>query len=67
MLHVRFGSKTDFDPRPCHFRFTPNSGHSSLQLECPQSANSGHLTKLNSPFSSGGFCQLPSSAPGLGQ
>jgi hypothetical protein len=40
--NVHFGSKTDFDLRSRHVRFTANSGHSSVQLECPKSANSGH-------------------------
>jgi hypothetical protein len=36
---VRYGSKTDFDLRPRHFRFSPNRGRSSVQLECPKSAD----------------------------
>jgi hypothetical protein len=41
-VNVRYGSETDFDSRQRHFRFTPNSGHSSVRLECPRSAISGH-------------------------
>jgi hypothetical protein len=31
--HDRLASEPDFDPRQCHFRFTPDSGHSSVQLD----------------------------------
>jgi hypothetical protein len=31
---VRFGSKTDIATRPRHVRFTPDSGHSSVQVGC---------------------------------
>ena len=34
--------QTDFDSCQRHFRFTPNSGHSSVQLECPRTAKNRH-------------------------
>ena len=39
---VRFGSLADITARSRHVRFTPDSGHSSAQVGCPLSANSGH-------------------------
>jgi hypothetical protein len=41
-VNFRFGSLADIVQRPRHVRFTPNSGHSSVQLECPKSAKSRH-------------------------
>jgi hypothetical protein len=41
--HVRFGSLADITARSRHVRFTPDSGHSSVQVGCPKSANNGHL------------------------
>jgi len=38
---VRSGSETDFDSCERHFRFIPNSRHSSVQLECPRTAMNG--------------------------
>ena len=43
--NVRFGSKADITSRPRHFRFSPNSRHSSVQVECRLGARS----ELNSP------------------
>jgi len=40
--HVRFGSLADITARSRHVRFTPDSGHSSVQVGCPKSARSGH-------------------------
>ena len=40
--NVRFGSLADILTSPRHVRFTPDSGHSSVLLECPLSAISGH-------------------------
>jgi hypothetical protein len=37
-LNVRFGSKADISLCNRHVRFTPESGHSRLRLECPLSA-----------------------------
>jgi hypothetical protein len=37
-----FGSLADKTTRSCHVRFTPDCGHSSVQVGCPKSANSGH-------------------------
>jgi hypothetical protein len=42
---VRFGSLADIVQRPRHVRFTPDSGHSPVQVGCPLSAISGHLQK----------------------
>ena len=39
---VRFGSLADITARSRHVRFTPESGHSSVQVGCPKSATSGH-------------------------
>jgi predicted transcriptional regulator len=39
---VRFGSVADITARLRHVRFTPDSGHSSVKVGCPQSANRGH-------------------------
>ena len=47
--NVRFGSLADICSAKRHVRFTPNSGHSWLPLECPLSANSGHLSGLLRP------------------
>ena len=41
-IDVRFGSIADITPRARHVRFTPDSGHSSVQVVCPLSAKSGH-------------------------
>jgi len=38
---VRFGSLADITARSRHVRFTPDSGHSSVQVGCPKSAISG--------------------------
>ena len=37
-----FGSLADITARSRHVRFTPDSGHSSVQVGCPKSATSGH-------------------------
>jgi hypothetical protein len=42
-LFERRGSRVQ---RLRHVRFTPNSGHSSVQVECPKSAISGHAPSL---------------------
>jgi hypothetical protein len=34
LADVRFGSQTNFDTRLHHFRFAPDSGHSSVRLVC---------------------------------
>jgi hypothetical protein len=39
-VNVRFGSLADIDVSLTDVRFTPDSGHSSVQVECPKSANS---------------------------
>ena len=36
-------SKADMTTRPHEVRFTPESGHSALRLECPLSANSVYI------------------------
>ena len=41
--NVRYGSLTEITPRWRHVRFTPDSGHSTVQVGCPKSANSGHM------------------------
>jgi hypothetical protein len=41
--YVRFGSLADIGGCQSDVRFTPESGH-WLKIECPLSANSGHLT-----------------------
>ncbi len=41
--NVWYGSKADIVSRPRHVRFTPDSGRSTMQLECPLCAISGHL------------------------
>jgi hypothetical protein len=46
---VRFGSLADITARSRHVRFTPDSGHSSVQLECPTGANSGHSRQIRAP------------------
>jgi hypothetical protein len=40
MVDVRFGSLADITARSRHFRFTHDSGHSSVRLGCPKSARS---------------------------
>jgi hypothetical protein len=40
-LNVRFGSKADMCSAKGHVRFTPESGHSQSEFQCPLSANSG--------------------------
>jgi hypothetical protein len=40
---VRFGSLADIGLRLDDVRFTPQSGHSQRQSQCPLSANSGHF------------------------
>ena len=40
--YVRFGSLADIVERPRHVCFTPNSGHSPVQVGSPKSANNGH-------------------------
>ena len=42
VAYVRFGSLADIVQRPGHVCFTPNSGHSSVQVGCPKSANCRH-------------------------
>jgi len=42
-LNVRYGSLADITARLRHVRFTLDSGHSSVQMGCPKSANSGRL------------------------
>src|SRR6476659_623831 len=42
LSHVRFGSLADIGQPIRDVRFTPDSGHSSVQLECPKSVNSRH-------------------------
>jgi hypothetical protein len=46
--NVRFGSEADILTSPRHVRFTPDSGHSSVQVGCPRSATSGHERGLPS-------------------
>ena len=41
-VYVRYGSLADITARSRHIRFTPDSGHSAVQLECPKSVISGH-------------------------
>ena len=41
--NVRFGSQPDMTLLNFDVRFTPNSGHSSPQLECPLWAMCGRL------------------------
>jgi hypothetical protein len=36
-MNVRFGSLADILTSSRHVRFTPNSGHSSMQVGCPNS------------------------------
>jgi len=38
----RLGSLADITARSRHVRFTPDSGHSSVQVGCPESAKSRH-------------------------
>jgi hypothetical protein len=38
---VGYGSLADITARPRHVRFTPDSGHSSVQVGCPLGARSG--------------------------
>ena len=47
----RFGSLADITARSRHVRFTPDSGHSSLQVGCPLSARSRHkdFNELQAP------------------
>jgi hypothetical protein len=40
--NVRLGSLADIVQRQRHVRFTSDSGRSSVQVECPKSANSRH-------------------------
>ena len=42
IVNVGFGSLADITARSRHVRFTPDSGHSSVQVGCPKSARSGH-------------------------
>jgi len=44
--NVRYGSLTEITPRWRHVRFTPDSGHSTVQVGCPKSANSGLRSSL---------------------
>jgi hypothetical protein len=37
-LNIRFGSKADMLTSPRHVRFTPDSRHSSVKVECLKSA-----------------------------
>ena len=46
-MNVRFGSLADITARSRHVRFTPNSGHSSVQLECPKSAINGPGSRVD--------------------
>jgi hypothetical protein len=41
--NVHFGSLTDISQRNRHVRFTPESRHWRLRLECPLRARSGHV------------------------
>jgi hypothetical protein len=38
----------DIIQRQCHVRFSPDSGHSSVQVGCLKSANSGHSIERSS-------------------
>ena len=40
--NVRYGSLADITSRPRRVRYSPQSGHSSVRLARPLSANSGH-------------------------
>jgi hypothetical protein len=42
---VRYGSLADIVQRRRHVRFTPDSGHSSVQVGRPKSAISRHLDR----------------------
>ena len=44
-LDFRDGSTSDISTALIHVRFTPESGHSSVQLACPLWANSGHSNR----------------------
>jgi hypothetical protein len=44
---VRFGSKADIRAAKRHVRFTPESGHSQRQYQCPLWAKSGHWRVYN--------------------
>jgi hypothetical protein len=48
-LNVGFGSLADIIQRQRHVRFTPDSGHSSVPVGCPKSANNGHRSVLLEP------------------
>ena len=41
--------EADIVERPRHVCFTPNSGHSSVQVGCPKSATSGHFKERVEP------------------
>jgi NAD(P)-dependent dehydrogenase (short-subunit alcohol dehydrogenase family) len=43
---VRFGSLDDITAGSRHVRFTPDSGHSSVQVGCSKSAISGHCSLI---------------------
>ena len=47
-MNVCFGSLADITACSRHVRFAPDSGHSSVQVGCPTSANSGH--RIGEPF-----------------
>src|SRR6476660_10628351 len=42
-LDVRYGSLADITDRSRHVRFSSDSGHSPVQVECPKSAISSSL------------------------
>jgi hypothetical protein len=46
LANVRFGSQADMCGANGHVRFTPNSRHSQMRVECPISAISGHHAHL---------------------
>jgi hypothetical protein len=54
-LYVRYGSVADITARSRHVRFTPDSGHSSMQVGCPKSATSGHTAFETGHFRTGLF------------
>jgi hypothetical protein len=52
---VRFGSVADIASRTRHVRYSHQSGHSSARFARLLCAKSGHLTRLNSPFTAAAF------------
>ena len=53
LADVRFGSKADITALQRGVRFTPESGHPAIGLQCPLSANrvTSRRSKTNSDFS----------------